>query len=335
MKPLGIAVWGVGRHATERILPAVASVQGLALRGVCGRDARRVEATASTWRCQAWTNEETMLGDADVHVVYVATATGCHAENAAAALASGKHVWCEKPFTASLRSTVDLVETSRRSGLAVCEGLMYLYHPQFRQLVALISDGSLGELRSISCRFGIPPLSFESFRSDPSRGGGALLDVGCYPISAIQALFPDAECRVAHARVSARRGSDVDTDGEAVVALSAGVVAQLEWRTGSAYRNEIGVWGDAGSVFTDRIFSKPADYEPVFEVRGLRGDVTLVPGKAANHFVAMLEWFSQSAHDPRRAEAERRRIVRSAELLDRIWNFDGGAWQGMAPRSPG
>jgi NDP-hexose-3-ketoreductase len=209
---------------------------------------------------------------------------------------------------------------------------MYLYHPQFRQLAALIGDGSLGELRSISCRFGIPPLSFESFRSDPSRGGGALLDVGCYPVSAIQALFPDAECRVAHARVGARRGSAVDTDGEAVVHLSAGVVAQLEWRTGSAYRNEIGVWGDAGSVFTDRIFSKPADHQPVFEVRSLRGDVTLVPGEAGNHFVAMLEWFAQSAGDPRRAEAERRRIVRSAELLDRIWHFDDGSRQAASGR---
>jgi predicted dehydrogenase len=157
---------------------------------------------------------------------------------------------------------------------------MYLHHPQFRQLADLIGEGRFGQLRSIACRFGIPPLSFESFRSDPALGGGALLDVGGYTVSAVQALCPDAECRVAYARVIARPGSAVDTDGEAFVELSTGMVAHLEWRTGSAYRNEISVWGDAGSVLTDKIFSKPPDYVPVFEVRDLRGTVSLVLGSA-------------------------------------------------------
>ena len=322
MNHLGIAVWGVGRHATERILPAIASARGLVLKGVCGRDGRRVDAAASACHCRGWTDEAAMLRDVDVDVVYVASATGCHADHGARVLASGKHLWCEKPFTAALGTTVELVETSRRVDRAVCEGYMYLHHPQFRQLAALVAEGRLGELRSIACRFGIPPLSFESFRSNPARGGGALLDVGGYTVSAIQALCPDAECRVAHARVVARPGSAVDTDGEAVVELSTGVVALLEWRTGSAYRNEISVWGDAGSVFTDKIFSKPPDYVPVFEVRDLRGTVTLVPGNAANHFVAMLESFTESATDARRAEAERRRIVRRAEIMDRIWHFE-------------
>ena len=330
MSELGIAVWGVGRHATERILPAVALARGLALRGVCGRDPHRVETAASTWQCRGWTDEAGMLGDSSVDVVYVATATGCHAGHAARVLASGKHLWCEKPFTTDLRSTVDLVETSRRVERAVGEGYMYLHHPQFRQLTALVGSGGLGELRSISCRFGIPPLSAESFRSDPARGGGALFDVGGYPVSAIQALFPEVECRVVHARIARRPGSAVDTDGEAVLELSTGVTAHLEWRTGSAYRNEISVWGDAGSVFTDKIFSKPPDYVPVFEVRDVRGALTVVPGNAANHFVAMLESFVECTVDGRGAEAERRKIVRRAEVVDRIWYFRGSELAGGA-----
>jgi len=319
MSHLGIAVWGLGRHATERILPAIAAAQGLTLRGVCSRDAARVHAAASTWHCQGWTDESAMLRGGDVDVVYVATATGCHAEHGARVLASGKHLWCEKPFTASFGTTAALVDASRRAGRAVCEGYMYLYHPQFQQLSALVANGTLGTLRSIVCCFGIPPLSFDSFRSDPARGGGALLDVGGYPVSAVQALCPGAECRVPYARVVARLGSAVDTDGQAVLELSTGVVAQVEWRTGSAYRNEISVWGDAGSVRTDKIFSKPADHVPVFEVRDLRGAVSVVPGEPANHFVGMLEGFAELSGDAQRAEAERLRILRRAETMHQIW----------------
>jgi len=319
MSALGITVWGLGRHAADRILPAIASARGLELRGVCGRDPARVAAAASRWSCQGWTDPADMLRDAGVDVVYVATATGYHAEHGAAVIAAGKHLWCEKPLTSDLQSTVGLIEDSRRLGTAVCEGHMYLYHPQFRQLADLVAKGRLGELRSVTCRFGIPPLTFESFRSDPAAGGGALLDVGCYPVSAILALFHDVQYRLTHARVRSRPGSAVDTDGEAVVEFSSGVVAQLEWRTGSAYRNEISLWGDAASVFTDKIFSKPADYVPVLELRDVRGSMTLVPCEAANHFVAMLESFAGCVVDLGRVEAERRRILGTAELMDRIW----------------
>ena len=316
--PLRLVVWGLGRHATDKILPAVAATEGLELYGVCSRDARTVSTSSAAWSCKGWTEAAPMLDDPKIDIVYVATPTGLHAEHAAAAIAAGKHVWCEKPLTSRLRDTLDLVSLSRRRQLSLCEGHMYLHHPQFTQLARYLSGGRIGRNLSVGFRFGIPPSAHPGFRTDKALGGGALLDVGSYPISALDALFPDVAREVCYARVSFRGGSSVDTDGRAMIELSNGVAADLEWRTGAAYRNEVDIWGDQGSLFADKIFSKPASFMPLFRLRDAHGVETTEPAGAGDNFVLMLRAFRDLAADAEAAERERGSITRRAELLEKI-----------------
>jgi predicted dehydrogenase len=181
---------------------------------------------------------------------------------------------------------------------------------------------------SVECRFGIPRLEQPGFRLDPALGGGALFDVGCYPISAIHALFPDETAHVVYASVHSRDGWNLDTDGQALLELSNSVTAHLEWRINSSYRNEIALWGDRGSAFTDKIFSKPTDYVPVFRLRDMKGCETIERGEPADHFVLMLQNFNNMLHERTALESERCRIVRSADVMDRIWSC------GRSERSP-
>ena len=320
MRPMRVVVWGLGRHAINKILPAVSAASGLELYGVCSRDARSVSACSEMWKCKGWTEAASMLRDPSADIVYVATPIGLHAEHGKQVLDARKHLWCEKPLTCQLQNTLELLESSKRQGLSICEGLMYLHHPQFRQLSKYITDGRLGSIKSIVCRFGIPRLEHAGFRFDPALGGGALFDVGCYPISAIQALFPEENPNVSYASIVTRDGSAVDTDGHAVIALSNGAVANLEWGVNCAYRNEIDIWGERGSVFTDKIFSKPIDHIPVFRLRDTQGAETTEYGEANDHFVSMLQYFRGMIDDLRAAEAERSRVARRAEVLDRIWS---------------
>jgi NDP-hexose-3-ketoreductase len=322
-----VAVWGLGRHAVAKILPAIAAANSVELYGVCSRDAGRVRAESERWQCRGWTEPDAMLGDAGVDVVYVATPTALHAEHGRQVLGAGKHLWCEKPLTITLTDALDLVTASSSRGLALAEGFMYLHHPQFGQLSGYLSSGRLGALKSVECRFGLPPLDMPGFRSNPALGGGALFDVGCYPISAIHALFPDASARIAVSRVWSGDASGIDTDGYAAIELSNGILAVLEWRRNTAYRNEIGVWGASGSLFTDKIFSKPPAYLPVFRFRDGRGDESTEPGQPGDHYVAMLDNFSTMTDDPEAIAAERRRIVWRAEVMQALWD--------AADRQPG
>ena len=320
MNPTRIVVWGLGRHALKNILPAVSAASGIELYGVCSRNPDHVADCSARWKCRGWTEPTLMLDDPNVDVVYVATPIGLHAEHGKRVLESHKHLWCEKPFTSRLQDTRDLVEIATRRRLLICEGHMYLYHPQFRRLSAYVHDERIGPIVSIGCRFGIPRLDHAGFRSDPTLGGGALFDVGCYPISAVQALFPEQTLKIRYARVVSGRVPSLDIDGEALISLSSGVIARLEWRRNTAYRNEIDIWGENGSLFTDKIFSKPPTYVPVFRFRNSHGVETTETGESADHFVLMLQAFGGMLDDDAAMEAERDRITRRAEVIEEIWS---------------
>ena len=328
MTPTRLVVWGLGRHAVGKLLPAIAVARGIELHGVCSRNAQHVAECSTRWHCKGWTDPALMLCDNETDVVFVATPIALHAEHGRQVLEARKHLWCDKPLTTSRDATVELLELAARGGLAVCEGHMYLHHPQFQQFRRYVTEQRLGRVTSIDCRFGIPRLEQPGFRVDPALGGGALFDVGCYPISAVLALFPNETARVAYASVRCRDAWKLDTDGQAVLELSNHALAHLEWRINSSYRNEIEIWGDRGSVFTDRIFSKPTDYVPRFRLRDTSGSETIETGEAADHFVLMLQNFSQIMHDKDALESEQRRIVRSAYVMDRIWSI------GWAVRNP-
>ena len=318
MSTLRVAVWGLGPHAVRKILPAIASAR-LTLRGVCSRNADSVAAQARTWNCRGWTDPDGMLRDEEVEAIYVSTPIGLHAEHGRRVLRAGKHLWCEKPLATTLDATLELLEIAHRGRLTVCEAMMYLHHPQFRQLSGYVSSGHLGTTLSVGSRFGIPPLEYSSFRSDPVLGGGALFDVGCYPISAIHALFPSYDTRVLNSRIATRGGSAVDTDGTALLEVANGVNAYLEWHINCAYRNEITVWGTAGSVTTHQIFSKTPTYVPEFELRDLRGAAAVETGVAADHFATMLDYFAGITAGTVDDSGERARIVRTARVMDEIW----------------
>ena len=318
MRALGVAIWGLGPHALRNLLPAVRETSGLALRGVCSRDAEVVARAAADAGCAGWTDPAAMLADPAVEAVYLSTPIGLHAEQGRAVLAAGKHLWCEKPLAANAGDAAELAEASRARGVTLGEGFMYLYHPHFAALAERVRSGRLGSVLSLTCRFGVPPLERPGFRAFPELGGGAFLDVGCYPVSLACALFPGAEPEVRFAALEFAPGSAVDTAGRAVLRLAGGVAALLEWRTRAAYRNEVDLWGTLGSLSTERAFSKPADYVPRFRVLDANGRERFEEGAAANHFVEMLTAFRARVDDPAGAECEREAVVRRARVMDRI-----------------
>lgn len=318
MRDLNIAVWGLGPHARRNILPAVTTVPGLHLYGLCSRNDDIVAQDCRQYDCVGWTDPDLLLNDPEVDIVYLATPIGLHPGQGQAVLAVGKHLWCEKPLGDGRSEVEPLVALSRSMGVTLGEGFMYLHHPQFQMLERVIESGRLGRAEAVTCRFGIPALDRPGFRLDPRLGGGAFLDVGVYPISALQALFPADDPEVCFAEIVTAQGSPVDTHGRAVLRYQSGASGLLEWRTGAAYRNEIDIWGTEGSVSSERIFSKPADHVPQFRFLDARGTAQYDYGEPANHFVCMFSAFRRLIEDEDLAERERVLIARRARLVGAI-----------------
>jgi len=227
MTILNIAVWGLGNHAKNRILPLLSTMDKIKMVGVCSRDSEMVKICAEQWSCCGWNDPLQMLNSNEVDVVYIATPIGTHFSLAQQAIEAGKHVWCEKPLTCSYSDTQALVMLAEEKGKILTESFMYLFHPQFQRVKKFVGDSK--RIYSVICRFGIPNLDEPGFRNNSKLCGGALWDVATYTTSALLSLFPDQRVEVIFAEVLTKDSSQVDSEGRAVLRFSQGVTAYLEW----------------------------------------------------------------------------------------------------------
>ena len=319
MKTTNVAVWGLGNHAINRILPALASIDEVKLVGVCSRNRRVVDECAKQWECDGWISPSEMLNCDNVDVVYIATPIGVHFSFSEQVLKAGKHVWCEKPLTCDYEETKFLVSLAEKVNKGLTESFMYLHHSQFLRVKQFIDESK--QVHSVICRFGIPALENPGFRIEPKLCGGALWDVASYTVSAVLALFPNQKVDILFSEVQQKEDSPVDTEGRVLLRFSRGATAYLEWGVGVAYKNELDVWADNGSLFTDKIFSKPKDYKPKYYMRDLNGNVSVEHGEESEQFVQMFHNFVQLIGDEQKKAAERKVILDRAKLMNDIVNF--------------
>ena len=319
MKTTNVAVWGLGIHAINRILPALASIDEVKLVGVCSRNRRVVDECAKQWKCDGWISPSEMLNCDNVDVVYISTPIGIHFSLSEQALKAGKHVWCEKPLTCDYEETKFLVSLAEKVNKGLTESFMYLHHSQFIRVKQFIDESK--QVHSVICRFGIPALENPGFRIEPKLCGGALWDVASYTVSAVLALFPNQKVDILFSEVQQKEDSPVDTEGRVLLRFSRGATAYLEWGVGVAYKNELDVWADNGSLFTDKIFSKPKDYKPKYYKRDLNGNVSVEHGEQSEQFVQMFHNFVQLIGDEQKKAAERKVILDRAKLMNDIVNF--------------
>jgi len=315
--PVGVGVWGLGRHACRKILPALAMCPNTTLVGVTTRDDQVAFREAERYNCRYWATPQDMFGEEDVDAVYVATPTGLHHAHGMEVLKAGKHLWSEKALTDSLSQAQELVRESYERDLGLCEGLMYLYHPQFSFIVDAVTQPSFGRILSINCQFGLPPLGEPGFRFDPELGGGALLDVAPYPVSAAHRLL-GTDLELVNSVLFEPSGFGVDTHGFALLSREDGACAFLEWGYNRAYKNEISVWGENGSLYSDFIFSKPPDHQSRVSVRDQHGEVRYEDIEPANSFCRMFCAFSKTLSDKEGRDHLREEAELQAEYLERL-----------------
>ncbi|MCG7527707.1 Gfo/Idh/MocA family oxidoreductase [Streptomyces sp. OfavH-34-F] len=152
-----------------------------------------------------------LVADEEVDVVYVATPHSAHREAAALALEAGKHVLCEKAFTLNEREARELVKLARDRGVFLMEAMWTYCNPVVRRLAELVRDGAIGEVRTVQADFGFAgDLDAGHRLRDPRLGGGALLDLGVYPVSFAQLLLGEPDRVQADALLSPE-GVDLNT----------------------------------------------------------------------------------------------------------------------------
>ncbi|MEV6795547.1 Gfo/Idh/MocA family oxidoreductase [Streptomyces sp. NPDC051320] len=204
---------------------------------------------------RAYGTWDELAADDEVDVVYVATPHSAHRAAAGLCLEAGRAVLCEKAFTLNAREAAELVGLARSRGSFLMEAMWMYCHPLLRRMVGLVNDGAIGEIRTVQADFGLEgPFDAGHRLRDPAQGGGALLDLGVYPVSFAQLLLGEPDRVQADALLSAE-GVDLNTgmllgwDSGASALLSASVTADTP--------QTAAVSGTAGRIEFPRGFFHP------------------------------------------------------------------------------
>lgn len=178
--------WGclsTAKIAREQVLPAIARSETGVLHAISSRDAGRAQVAARRFGAARWyDSHEALLSDPDVDGVYIPLPTSHHTEWSVRAAEAGKHVLCEKPIALKASDIDRIAAAGRDNNVVISEAYMVWYHPQWHKVRALIQDGTIGRLRQVTGGFSFHNVDPANTRNQLEAGGGALPDIGVYPV---------------------------------------------------------------------------------------------------------------------------------------------------------
>ncbi|MEV6932536.1 Gfo/Idh/MocA family oxidoreductase [Dactylosporangium sp. NPDC051485] len=309
-------VLGCAEIARRKMMPALQQSSDADLVAVASRTAERAQAFATTFGCAAIAGYSALLDRADIDAVYLPLPSGLHAQWARAALSAGKHVLVEKPAVLRAADAAGLADLAARRRLVLMENFMFLHHGQHEFVADLVTAGAIGRLQAFTCDFGIPPRPVGDIRNDPGLGGGALYDVGVYPLRAAT-FFLGSDLEIAGATRAVDRASAVDIAGAALLRNAAGVSAQLAWGFRHSYRAVYSLWGDAGRIELRRAFSCPADWRPIVEIERDDG-VRYLTLPADDQFRNAVDCFIRAVRSHNAGYGAAVEIQRQADLVEGV-----------------
>jgi predicted dehydrogenase len=271
-------------HINDEILAGAAETAKVEIAAVASRELSRAEAYAREKGIpSAHGSYEALLEDPDVDAVYVSLPNSLHHEWTLHALAAGKHVLCEKPYTRRAHEVEEAWDAADAAGLVLMEAFMYRHHPQTRRVEELVQGGAVGRVRAVKATFTFPLDDLGNVRALPALDGGALMDVGCYCVSGAR-LIAGEPLHVRGEQVTGTTGVDMAFHG--TMRHDGDVVSQFEASFVAPERQRLEVVGEEAVLVVESPFRVdwPGDVQIVRD-----GDVEVLEMPLGNSYMLELE----------------------------------------------
>ena len=212
--PIRWGIRGTANIARAAFLPGLRAAGG----GVAAVVGSRDPAHAREWAAQhgverAAESYDAVLDDETVQAVYIPLPNHLHARWAAAALRAGKAVLCEKPLCISVEETQALLDVARETGGLLWEAFVFPFHRQIERMKEVLAAGTIGAVREIQSNYYFKLRSRQNIRLSVEAAGGALNDVGCYPLRLAEMVFGRAADTAVALPVWAPEGVDEEMSG--------------------------------------------------------------------------------------------------------------------------
>ncbi len=283
--------WGI--LGTASIAESFAEGIKLSCNSVLAAVASRDFSRSSSWAERfgaplAFGSYDALLGSGEVDAVYIPLPNALHAEWTIRAMEAGLPVLCEKPFTATAAEAREVLRARERTGVIVAEGFMYRFHPLYARLKAMLASRAIGDVVSMQSTFSFFNDDPKSVVASAELCGGALLDVGCYPVNLSRLV---AGCDPVRASAM-MRGRAVDDTLIGMLEFPNGVLAQIECSVECFERVRAEIVGTKGSILIESPWN-PGDERAEFVVR-TEGGTARIETPGGNRFMLEAEDFADA-----------------------------------------
>jgi predicted dehydrogenase len=322
-EPVKWGVIGCADIAVKKVIPAMLGTDLSQVTAIASRSGERATAAAGSLGIpRAYGSYQELLDDPDLEAVYIPLPNHLHHEWAIAAAEAGKHVLCEKPLSTTSVLAREMIETAQRSGVKLMEAFMYRLHPLWVEVRRLIADGTIGELRAVQSFFSYHNVDPDDIRNQVDAGGGALFDIGCYPVNVSRMLF---ETEPTDVMAAVRRDPAFGTDILTSVVLDFdGRHATFTCSTQLEDDQRVHIYGTEGRLLIEIPFNIPPNRPTrVLSIAG--GDPPVDPKivthqvDAADQYGVQADAFSRSIRQGTPVPTPPEDAVANLEVMERIF----------------
>ena len=244
-----LSIWSLSKHFQTKVFPSIKSNKRIKIVSVLTNKKKH-----DFEKKNCYTNKEKIVAKNDFSYVYISSVNSKHYNYSKLALEKNKNVLCEKPICLKIDHLYSLKKIAIKNKKFFFEVIQYIHHPLFLKLKKLINKKTVGKILSVKSTFQIPLKEKKNFRFNNKLGGGALYDVGYYPISSMFTLFESKKIRILKSNLVEE--NKLDIKGNLQASNEDKIVFDLAWGFKSSYENNIKIFGEKGIINVDFIFSK-------------------------------------------------------------------------------
>ncbi len=253
MQTLKIGVLGAARIAPKALIQPASVLSSVSVTAVAARDRRRAERFAEKHQIETLFDDyAALISSPEIDVIYNPLPISQHAHWSIKALNAGKHVICEKPFAMNIEEAEAMLEASHSAGKRLFEAFHYRYHPAFETCLAWLRQGQIGKVQEIEAVFDASVSNRSNdIRYQVETGGGAMMDLGCYPLNWAMTVMGASPEQIAAEATLTPEG--VDESLRAELTFPGGVKAKIstQMREGTPFRASMRIKGETGEIEFD------------------------------------------------------------------------------------
>jgi predicted dehydrogenase len=329
--PFRWGILGASRFAQTKSVPGMMTSPLVQVIALASRDEAKAQAAASLLGIpKALGSYEALLADPQIEAIYIPLPNHLHIPWALAAVQAGKHVLCEKPLALTADDIAPLLVAQANGSCLVAEAFMVRTHPQWVAARKMVNEGRIGSLRAFSCSFSYTNTDTSNIRNKRDIGGGALYDIGCYPINTARFIVGREPLKV-----TATCNRDPQTT---VDRLTSGIMdfgdihATFTVGTQHVPYQRVQILGTQGRIEIEIPFNAPPDracrlwFDPGKDVFGTGVEEVLFP--IVDQYAQQAESFSRSIRTGHPHENGLSDALANAQVLDAMFrSLERGSWE--------